>query len=40
MADEIIFGPWVGGVTSAKATIKAGLANGLTAQQPSAYRRR
>ncbi|HTG13852.1 MAG TPA: alkaline phosphatase D family protein [Blastocatellia bacterium] len=32
MADEIIFGPWVGGVTSAKATIKAGLANGLTAQ--------
>lgn len=32
MADEIIFGPWVGGVTSTQATIKAGIANGVTVQ--------
>ena len=32
MADEIIFGPWIGGVTSTEATIKAGVANGVTAQ--------
>lgn len=32
MADEIILGPWVGGVASTEATIKAGVANGVTAQ--------
>jgi phosphodiesterase/alkaline phosphatase D-like protein len=32
MADKIIFGPWVGGVTSTEATIKAGVADGGTAQ--------
>lgn len=32
MADEIIFGPWVGGVTSTTASIKAGVANGVAAQ--------
>ena len=30
MPDEIVFGPWAGGVTSTEATIKAGVANGVT----------
>lgn len=32
MANRIIFGPWVGGVTSAEATIKAAVANGVASQ--------
>jgi len=32
MADAIIFGPWVGGITSTKATIKAATTNSATAQ--------
>ena len=32
MADEIIFGPWLGGVTSTNATIKAGVANDVRVQ--------